>query len=231
MMTSRAILILLLILVPTVPGYAAQTGPERWISEANDVLKADPVDAKAYYNRGTGFYEQGDHVNAAKDLSSSIALEPEASDSYFNRGLSYRRLHRNAEALVDFTKAVQLYPSQSVYHVERCNMLILMSDLDGAIAACSEAVRLSPEADSGYFLRGIAYMLRGDLNEGLADTIQTLQIWPGHPDAGRLMYETLLKRERLLGLPDLTRQEPNATYPSANRSDSLLGRVYSTERS
>lgn len=159
--------------------------------------KLQPSDnkAKAYYNRGTVYYQKGNFESAIRYLSMSLALEPKAPDVYFNRGLSYRRQHKIDEAISDFSKAIELNQTQSGYYFERCNAFIVKNDFDDAVADCSEAIKLSPDEVGGYFLRGLAYMLRGDLEGALVDSVQALQIQPDHSDARRLLYETLVKRE------------------------------------
>ncbi len=151
--------------------------------------------AKAFYNRGTDHYGMGDYDAAIKDLSEAIKLERAAPDIYYNRGLSYRRLHRNDEAMADFTAAIQLNANQPSYYIERCNVLIVKGSYESAVVDCTEAIQLSPDAASGYFLRGVALMLNGDVDGALINSVQTLQIEPDQPDAIRLLYELLVKRE------------------------------------
>ncbi len=157
-------------------------------------------DAKTYYNRGTDYYEKADYEAAVKDLSTAIKLETKAPDAYFNRGLSYRKQHKIDEAIEDFSKAIQLYPNQPSYYFERCNAFILKNNFDNAVTDCSEAIRLLPDEASGYFMRGLAHMLRGDLEEAFADSVRSLQIQPDHSDALRLLYETLVKKEAMIGV-------------------------------
>ena len=159
--------------------------------------------AKAYYNRGTAYYKKENFDSAIQYLTLSLALEPKAPDAYFNRGLSYRRQHKLDEAISDFSRAIELNQTQAGYYFERCNAFIVKNDLDGAIADGSEAIRLSPEEPGGYVLRGVAHMLRGDIGEALADSVQALQIEPDYLDARRLLYETLVKRDAMIGIGNL----------------------------
>jgi len=146
------------------PAYAIEKSSGEWISEANLALAASPMDAKAFYNRGTGFYGSGDYESAVRDLSTTIALEPEASDAYFNRGLSYRRQRKFDEAISDFTKAIFHY---------------------------SRVILISPEDADLYHLRGVAFFLTGDLDGAFADSVRALRINPDHSDAWRSLRMTL----------------------------------------
>jgi tetratricopeptide (TPR) repeat protein len=146
--------------------------------------------AKSFYNRGTESYGKRDYEAAIRNLSEAIRLEPKAPDAYFNRGLSFRRLQRIDEAITDFTEAIRLYPDQQpAYYAERCNARIVNQDYDGAIADGTKEIAVSPDAAEGYFLRGLAHHLRGDLNEAFADVVQGLRIDPDYPHARRLLNE------------------------------------------
>ncbi len=196
---STLILLYLTIGAVVLPAYAAEKSPDQWIVEANQILKVDAQDAKAYYNRGTGHYRNNDYDAAVNDLSMAIYFEPKSPDAYFNRGLSRRRQHQIDEAVSDFSKAIKLYPNHPGYYFERCNALIVKSDFDGAVADCSEAIRLSPNEAEAYFVRGVAHMLRGDIDGAWGDSFHTLQIQPDHSYARRLLYEILVRREALIG--------------------------------
>ncbi|GEM_PF-1409532 len=204
--STRGILLLLCAAasVTAMPVYAADKSPDEWIGEANQALKTDPQDAKAFYNRGTGHYGNKDYEAAIEDLTMAVRLEPEAPDVFYNRGLSYRRLNKIDEAISDFTDAIRLYPDQASYYIERCNALIVRNDFRGAIADGSRAVVLSPEKPEAYFLRGLAFMLNGDLDEAFADASRALRLDADYRDAKRLLLETLHHRTRVTPKVHLT---------------------------
>ena len=177
------------------PVYADVISPDEWIAESNQILKTDPQDAKAYFNRGTGYFEKGEYDAAIADLSRAIAIEPNAPDVYFNRGASYRRQHKIDAAISDFSKAIELNQTQSGYYFERCNARIVKNDFEGAIADSSIAIKLSPEDPQLYFMRGLAFMLSGYIDAALSDSVRALQMNPGYMDARRLLYETILRRD------------------------------------
>ena len=197
-----------------LPAYAMEKSSDEWIG-----------DAKAYYNRGVDYYGKKDYEAAAKDLSTAIHLEPKSPDAYFNRGLSFRRQNKIDEAISDFTKAIQLYSNQPGYYFERCNALILKNNFNGAVADCSDAIRLSPMEPQTYFMRGLALMLKGNLDEALTDSVTALQIDPDYPDAKRLLFETLLKRETVNQIT-----YPTIPHKSVLESRNLPGGVFSAEK-
>ena len=100
------------------------------------------------------------------------------------------------ETIADFSKAIELHPKQSFsYYYERCNARIANNDFAGAIADGDEVIRLSPKDAEGYFLRGLAHYLKGDLDAGLEDAGKALEFHPGHPNAERLKTEILEKKK------------------------------------
>src|SRR5580698_7402656 len=52
------------------------------------------------------------------------------------------------------------------------------SDYDGAIAACSEAVRLNPKYGDAFRLRGCAYDDKGDHDKAIADCSVAIRLDP-----------------------------------------------------
>ena len=51
-------------------------------------------------------------------------------------------------------------------------------DYDGAVAACTEAIRLDPKNEGAYCLRGLAYKGKGDLNKAIADCSDAIRLSP-----------------------------------------------------
>ena len=69
--------------------------------------------------------------------------------------------------------------------VQRGNGLVAQGDLDGAIAAYSEAIRLDPRSTAGYLGRGVAWGRKGQLKQAIADATEVLRLDPGNAAAYR----------------------------------------------
>ena len=186
--------IISLMLILGVNGAAFAESDNLMIYKANKALELNPDDAKAYYNRGTAQLVLENYVEAVKDLTKSIELEPSA-DAYFNRGLAMRLGKNNAQAIEDFSKAIELFPDHWGYHFERANARIVTEDYEGAKADGSELVRLLPKEPESYFVRGLAAYLGGDLDAGLADANKALELKNWHKNALRLRDEILAQKK------------------------------------
>ena len=80
------------------------------------VLRIDPKNAIAYYNRGFNHGALGSYQNAIKDYTSAITLNPSYVEAYVNRAISLLKMERNTEALNDFNQAIQLSPGNTFFY-------------------------------------------------------------------------------------------------------------------
>jgi tetratricopeptide (TPR) repeat protein len=69
--------------------------------------------------------------------------------------------------------------------VQRGNGLVARGDLDGAIVAYAEAIRLDPLATEAYLGRGVAWGRKGQLKQAIADATEVLRLDPGNAAAYR----------------------------------------------
>ncbi len=78
-------------------------------------------------------------------------------------------LHR---ALQDYEQVQRLNDRQPFAHFNRGNILILLHDYDLAVSAYTEAIAIDPTFPDAYYNRGVAYILQGNRQQGLADLSQ-----------------------------------------------------------
>jgi tetratricopeptide (TPR) repeat protein len=126
---------------------------------------------------------------------------------YSNRGKEYRLLAAfdkalDDKALADFNKAIQLDPKNAFAFHNRCALYDDQEKFDQAIADCTEAVRLQPDASqnanaankdfallvprSGYnpfFNRGIAWRGKNELRRAIADFTEAIKLDKSHDGA------------------------------------------------
>jgi tetratricopeptide (TPR) repeat protein len=84
---------------------------DKAIADFTQVLKIDPDDYRALYNRAGNYYSISDFDNAIADYTQLIKLNPTDYDSYRWRGRSYHKISNYSQALADYEKCKQLnYP-------------------------------------------------------------------------------------------------------------------------
>lgn len=74
----------------------------------SEIIKDNPQDIIAYFNRGTSYSRMGHFEKAVEDYTEALKLNPTDADLYYNRGGAYIALERFEEALVDLKTCVRL---------------------------------------------------------------------------------------------------------------------------
>jgi tetratricopeptide (TPR) repeat protein len=104
------------------------------------------------------------------------------------------------------------------------NDLVARGDLDGAIAAYTEAIRLDPRSTTAYLGRGVARSRTGQFAEAIADATEAIRLDPRHAPAYRNRGETMRPpepgRSPSLTLPRRSASRPTTPGPTAT------GRLY-----
>ena len=82
-----------------------------WVARAradfDTVLRLDPKNARAYFERGTPPAESTSTEENIRDLTSAIAIDPSNSDYYYYRGLNEVDATKLDDAVQDFSRALQ----------------------------------------------------------------------------------------------------------------------------
>lgn len=108
----------------------------------NEVLKAQPFNAKAYYNRGAVHYLRRELELALHDFTAALKYRPGFAAAMMNRGVVYSNLDRLDEALRDLNMAAELDPSNSNVFFNRAVVHAKRADLGNALADYEKIVQL-----------------------------------------------------------------------------------------
>ncbi len=76
------------------------------------MLRLNPNDALAYYNRGITRRELGNKKGAIEDYNQVLRLNPNDALAYYNRGITRRELGDKKGALADFQQSETLARQQ-----------------------------------------------------------------------------------------------------------------------
>jgi tetratricopeptide (TPR) repeat protein len=112
----------------------------------------------------------GDYSRALTDLNASIGLDPEDADAYSYRGMVWIERGDAKQAIADADAAVRLEPDDHVHQHNRCSVRIrFMIELETALAACNEALRMRPGDIDGLSSRGVVRLKLGQFAAAKAD--------------------------------------------------------------
>jgi Flp pilus assembly protein TadD len=82
------------------------------LADLNKAIAIDPNDAKAYYNRGVLYHEQGKLELALVDYNKAIALNPNLAEAYINSSVTYVKMGNTEAAKTNLQKAQELFTAQ-----------------------------------------------------------------------------------------------------------------------
>lgn len=98
-----------------------QDNYELAIEYLNKIIKNNPKDAGAYFDRGLAYLSLGKYDQAIADYNKVIKINPNNAGAYNNRGLAYYGLGKYNRAIADYNKAIELDPNDALYYNNRGN--------------------------------------------------------------------------------------------------------------
>jgi Flp pilus assembly protein TadD len=108
----------------------------------DEVLKIEPFNAAAYYNRGNARYLRREFELAVRDFTAALNYKPGFSAAAMNRGVAFSNLNRLEEALADLNSAAELDPSNPDVFFNRTIVHVKRGSLDEALADYEKIVLL-----------------------------------------------------------------------------------------
>lgn len=140
-------------------------------------LLLDPKRADAFKLRGYVYLLEGRPDKAGADFQAGLRLKPTDDQLWAGYGQTLNDMGRFAEAVGQFHKAVQLAPEKPAYWSSLCwTQAATGEKLDEALAACSKALRLAPQAAAPYNSRGLVRLRMRQWPEAIADYRQSLRL-------------------------------------------------------
>jgi tetratricopeptide (TPR) repeat protein len=124
----------------------------------------------------------GRYADALGAQTSVISAAPQDAAAYVARARLLDELGHAGLASADYRVAVRLNPGNGGLQASLCETLALANhDLDGALAACNAAVKLSPDGAEALGVRGYLQLRRGAWAEAEKDYAEALSLAPADP--------------------------------------------------
>jgi len=142
-------------------------------------IEISPSFLKAYESRAAAFSQKQAFDGAISDYTKVIELNPKSVTAYYGRGIAHEHKRELNLAIVDYTKATELSPSLFTF-LSRGRVLVKNRLYDQAVANYSEALAKDKNTPDAVYIhqRGLAFLLRGDLELALADFNKALELRP-----------------------------------------------------
>jgi Flp pilus assembly protein TadD len=155
---------------------------DKAIAEFEEAIKINPDDAKAHYNLGLTYDNQGRLDEAIAEYQEAIRLDPDYARAHNNLGLAYYNQGRPDEAIAEFEEAIKINPDDAKAHNNLGIAYAEQGRADEAIAEYQKAIRLDPDYARAHNNLGLAYMEEGRAEEAIVEFETYLQLAPDAPD-------------------------------------------------
>ena len=172
---------------------------EEHLAAANEAIRLNPKNARAYNSRGIVFAKKGQYHAAIDEFTKAVTVNPKFSMGYFNRGRAYDD-KRDSEAsktghgmpvydkkdteaaIANYTKAIETFTGHNLDIEDTlirrgiANWHIFQND--AAISDFSEALVINPNRAFAYGMRGLNYMIVGRFDKAIDDLKTALRLEP-----------------------------------------------------
>lgn len=141
-----------------------------------------PMDAYAFYKRGSAFEDKGDYDGAIAEYNQMVVLDPHDPEAFWIRGRAYEAKGDYDHAIADYTQMIELNPKRGELpdwfaFSARGSAYEANDDFDRAIRDFDEAIRLDP-VGAVFIERGIAYAGKGQYDRAIADFSEAVSLDP-----------------------------------------------------
>lgn len=128
--------------------------------------------AAQYVLRRAKLHAQAEHYRQAVldyNLFASLSGGQLSASFYYDRALLEQNGRMYQQAVNDLSMAISLAPRVALYHVEKSGLLLRVGDIDGCIAAATDALALDSQLTDAYRIRGYAYLQQDNKTAARAD--------------------------------------------------------------
>jgi tetratricopeptide (TPR) repeat protein len=158
-------------------------------------LRLDPRNAGAYTCRGSIYHNTGRLDDALADLNYAILIAPKLVEAYVQRGHVHVKRKEYDDALADFDTAEQLATTRIPGPaIGRATVWMERENYDLAIDALGCAMDFASCRPAALCTRGLARLLKGDLDQALTDADEAVRLLPDDAVAYNNRGAVYLKR-------------------------------------
>ncbi len=172
----------------SIPTIVLPTKTIRDLPIANNSLisqSKSSQDSSYYYNLGLEQGSSEDYVEAIKNFTKAIEINPKSVNAYNARGIAKASQGDFSGAIEDYDKAIEIDPKfwYAYYNRSRAKGSGL-KDYYGAISDCNKAIEINPSDADTYYNRGL-YKGKGlkDYAGAIADNTKAIEIDPNYINA------------------------------------------------
>ncbi len=164
------------------------------VADFNQAISLDPSDSEYLIERGNTHDARGDLDRAIADHSAAIKVNPNSANAFNSRGAALQRKGDYARAAADYAQVTKLQPKSPEAWSALCwARAIGERDLQQALQACNEALRIKPDAIDALDSRGFVQLKLNRIDAAIADYDAALKIDPKYAPS---LYARGIARQR-----------------------------------
>jgi len=119
----------------------------RTAADYDELIKLDPNNPNAYYERGDFYYEIDEYSKAIDDYSRAIQLNPNYTSAYFNRAYAYGEIGDYDKAIADYSKTIELDPNDVQAYYNRGLDYQNKGEVSKAVCDLEKCIELSRDTE------------------------------------------------------------------------------------
>ncbi|MBI3723506.1 tetratricopeptide repeat protein, partial [bacterium] len=188
---------------------------ETVIAECTRAIERDPMDARAWRQRGSARLYRRDLDGAIADCSRALELDPKCAMTRAIRGEARLEKGDVDGAVADGSRAIELDPKSAVSWANLGLARFRRGDLEGAISDSSRALELDPKNPHAWAISGHARLKKEDLEGSIGDYSRAIVLNPRMAPAwGNRAFARLKKGDLEEAISDFSRSlelDPKST--------------------
>lgn len=177
----RSIYILLFLIILSIYAFTVVKRNGVWIDGTslwNDTLIKMPDSSRAIHNRGLAVFNSGNYIEAIRDYSKAIELDPLYAGGYNDRGAAFAKVGNYSQAIEDYTKAIGINPKFASAYYNRGAVHYKLGNYSQAIKDYTATIEINPWYGNAYNNLGIAYSDSGNYGLSVAVFTKAIEIDP-----------------------------------------------------
>lgn len=148
-----------------------------------DLIRREPNNFSAYFNRGNIYIEHGLYDKAIADFSKAISLNNQSADAYFNRGIIYMKQQSYTQAQQDFSMSVKLSPRSDKFLYYRAYLSLQLEEYAKAEQDLLKVLEINPNFALASEKLGMLYFDKREYKKSVTHLKNTLKNKPNSKKA------------------------------------------------
>ncbi len=153
------------------------------LADYGAILKFDPDNADAFFNRGILLAQIGRHRSAINDFTRVTELYPHYEKGYYRRAKSFAALGEDQFAFADYNRTIAANPSFPDGYLERGNIYNHQGEFNRAIKDYDKVIELEPKNARAVNNRGTIHAKLLQDESALADFNKAAELDPNYAEA------------------------------------------------